>query len=245
MTDQSTSSNQFIIFVKLAMKMIRYNVKVVFANKFIYFVLVALLAFLGLSSIPLIENNVVSEGLVYGFLTFPGLLLIFYPVVYGIQNDDDTKMLELIFGIPNYRYKVWLVRFAIALLISSICIWLLCHLANFALLRISIFDMWLQVMSPIVFMSSLAFMLSTRVRNGNGTAVTVIIVALLFFIFSEPLSYSKWNVFLNPFRELRGNITEAGWSDVIFKNRLYLGVGSVLSLLYAMYNLQFRERFLQ
>lgn len=244
MTAHKTENSQFISTSKLVLKLIRYNIKVVFANKFIYFLIVALLAFVGLSLIPLLENSTVSEGVVYGFLTFPGLLLIFYPVVYGIQNDDDTKMLELIFGIPNYRYKVWLVRFVIALMISAACIWVLCHLANFALLRIGVFDMWREVMAPVTFMSCLAFMLSSKIRNGNGTAVTVVILTLLFFIFSEPLEYSKWNIFLNPFRELRGNVTEAAWSDIIFKNRLYLGVGSILCLLYALYNLQFRERFL-
>lgn len=244
MTENKIQYHQFINFAQMALKLVRYNIKVVFASKFIYFLLMSLVVFIGLSLIVLFESGTVSEGVIYGFLTFPGLLLIFYPVVYGIQNDDDTKMLELIFGIPNYRYKVWLVRFFIALFISSICIYALCHLANFALLRISVFDMWKQVMVPVTFLSCLAFMLSSRIRNGNGTAVTIVIITLIFFIFSEPLSYSKWNVFLNPFRELQGNVTDAGWSDIIFKNRLYLGVGSVLCLLYALYNLQFRERFL-
>lgn len=244
MTENKFQYHQFANFAQMVLKLVRYNIKVVFASKFIYFLLMSLLVFVGLSLIVLFESGTVSEGVIYGFLTFPGLLLIFYPVVYGIQNDDDTKMLELIFGIPNYRYKVWLVRFFIAIFISSICIYGLCHLANFAMLRISVFDMWKQVMAPVTFMSCLAFALSSRIRNGNGTAVTVVIVTLIFFIFSEPLSYSKWNVFLNPFRELQGNVTDAGWSDIIFKNRLYLGVGSILCLLYSLYNLQFRERFL-
>jgi hypothetical protein len=52
----------------------------------------------------------INEGSIYGLLLFPCLLLIFYPVVFGIQNDEDNRILEIIFGIPNYRYKVWGVR---------------------------------------------------------------------------------------------------------------------------------------
>ena len=50
----------------------------------------------------------------------------------------------------------------------------------------------------------MAFMLSTAIRNGNGTAVVMIVFGLMFLILSEPLNKSQWNVFLNPF-ELKGN----------------------------------------
>ena len=38
------------------------------------------------------------------------MLIMFYPIVYNIQNDKDTRMLEIIFGVPDYRYKVYLLR---------------------------------------------------------------------------------------------------------------------------------------
>ena len=52
----------------------------------------------------------INEGLIYNILMFPCLLLIFYPAVFGIQNDEDSRILEILFGIPDYRYKVWGVR---------------------------------------------------------------------------------------------------------------------------------------
>ena len=39
----------------------------------------------------------------YSILLLSGLLLIFYPAAFGIQNDMDTRMIETLFGIPNYR----------------------------------------------------------------------------------------------------------------------------------------------
>ncbi len=41
---------------------------------------------------------------------FPCVLLVFYPAVFGIQNDEDSRILEILFGIPDYKYKVWGVR---------------------------------------------------------------------------------------------------------------------------------------
>ncbi|MGD1960961.1 MAG: hypothetical protein ACFB2Y_19035, partial [Fulvivirga sp.] len=172
----------------------------------------------------------------------PGLLLIFYPMAYGIQNDDDSKMLETIFGIPNYRYKIWLVRFVLTLAVASVILYVLGHIANLTLYRFNILPMLGQVLFPITFISALAFMISTMIKNGNGTAIVVVIVSFIFFIFVEPLQYSPYNVFLNPFSEPR-DMSEFIWLTIIFKNRVYLMVGTALCLLYGMFNLQFREKF--
>jgi len=219
-----------------------YNVKVIFGNKFIYFVVAAFLFFAFIITLTIFDDPDFDESLIYGFLVFPGLLLIFYPMAYGIQNDDDSKMLETIFGIPNYRYKIWLVRFALTIGITGIILIILGNIANVTLFRFSILPMIGQVLFPIIFLSSLGFMLSTLIKNGNGTAIVLVIVSFIFFIFAEPLEYSVYNIFLNPFSEPR-QMSEFIWLTIIYKNRLYLILLSVLCLLYGMFNLQFREKF--
>ena len=188
--------------------LVRYNLKIIFANKFIYFLLAAFLFLVLVVGITIANDATMSSGMVYGFLILPGMLLMFYPIVYGVQNDDDSKMLEIIFGIPNYRYKIWLTRFVIVMGVTFL---------------------------NILFLSILS--------SGNGTAITLVILGLAFFVFSEPLRTSEWNVFLNPFRDPR-NLNQVIWESVIFKNRLYLSIGSALCILYTLYNLQFREKFL-
>ncbi|WP_416865758.1 MAG: hypothetical protein ACMVP2_26005 [Imperialibacter sp.] len=230
-------------YLFLLYRLITYNIKVIFANKFVYFVVAAFLFFGLIITIAIFDDPNFNEAVIYGFLVFPGLLLIFYPMAYGIQNDDDSKMLETIFGIPNYRYKVWLVRFAITAGVAAFILVFLAMIANFTLLRFDLLPMLGQVMFPIVFLSSVAFVVSTLIRNGNGTAIVIVIIAFIFFIFSEPLRYSAYNVFLNPFSEPR-DMSEFIWLTIIFRNRLYLLVATSLCLLYGMYNLQFRERFI-
>lgn len=229
-------------YLLLLYRLMIYNVKVIFGNKFVYFVAAAFLFFAFIIMLSILDDPDFDEALLYGFLVFPGLLLIFYPMAYGIQNDDDARMLETIFGIPNYRYKVWLVRFILTIGIAAVILMILGNIANLTLYRFSILPMVGQVLFPVTFLSSLAFMLSTLIRNGNGTAIVLVIVSFIFFVFSEPLRYSAYNIFLNPFSEPRG-MSEFIWLTVIYKNRLYLVILSVLCLLYGMFNLQFREKF--
>lgn len=229
-------------YLLLLYRLITYNVKVIFGNKFIYFVVAAFLFFAFIIMITIIDDPDFDEAVIYGFLVFPGLLLIFYPMAYGIQNDDDSKMLETIFGIPNYRYKVWLIRFVLTIGIAAMILLVLGNIANLTLYRFDILRMIGQVLFPITFLSSLAFMVSTLIKNGNGTAIVIVIVAFVFFVFAEPLEFSVYNVFLNPFSEPR-QMSEFIWLSIIYKNRLYLMILSVLCLLYGMFNLQFREKF--
>jgi type IV secretory pathway TrbL component len=205
-------------------------------------VVASFLFFAFIITIAIFDDPDFNEAVIYGFLVFPGLLLIFYPMAYGIQNDDDSKMLETIFGIPNYRYKVWLVRFILAVGVAFVILLVLGSIANFTLYRFNLLPMVGQVLFPIIFLSSLAFMLSTLIKNGNGTAIVIVIVSFIFFVFAEPLEYNVYNVFLNPFSEPR-EMSEFIWHSIIFKNRLYLIVASALCLLYGMFNLQFREKF--
>ncbi|MDN5202874.1 hypothetical protein QQ008_15900 [Fulvivirgaceae bacterium BMA10] len=237
-----TSTNNLINYGTLVLKLFQYNIKVIFANKFIYFLVAAVLFFVMLVTIALFDDPVMNEALIFGFLMFPGILLMFYPIAYGIQNDDDSKMLEIIFGIPNYRYKVWLLRFVMIILVVLFNLYLLCLLANFTILQFDIFPMLYRLLFPITFLASLGFMLSTLVKSGNGTAIVMVIVGLIFLIFIEPLEYSAWNIFLNPYGEPR-DMNQTIWMQVVLKNRLYLTIGSIVTLLYAMFNLQSREKF--
>jgi hypothetical protein len=229
-------------YLLLLYRLIIYNVKVIFGNKFVYFVVATFLFYAFIITLTIFDNPDFNEAVIYGFLVFPGLILIFYPIAYGIQNDDDSKMLETIFGIPNYRYKVWLVRFILTIAIAGVILIVLAGLANLTLHQFNIMPMIGQVLFPIAFLSSLGFMLSTLIKNGNGTAIVLVILSFIFFIFSEQLEFSVYNIFLNPFSDPR-DMSEFIWLTIIYKNRVYLTILSMLCLLFGMFNLQFREKF--
>jgi len=229
--------------IQIIISIFRYNVKIIFANKFIYFLLAAVGIFLLVTIINLASSDSnPNEGMVYYLLLVPGLLIVFYPTTFGIQNDVDTRMIEILFGIPNYRYKVWLVRMVLIYVVVSGILLILAVLSSFALVTVPIFDIVFQLMFPIFFLGCLAFMISTVVRNGNGAAVVVIIIGLTFWILSEPLSSSAWNLFLNPF-SVPSEVNEAVWMETTFNNRLYLFIGTIIAILFALLNLQKREKF--
>lgn len=228
--------------IDITKKLTRYNIKVIFGNKFIFFLITAVLFYLLVTVITVFSDSNATPGSVYGLLMFPGLLLVFYPTTFGIQNDVDARMIEIIFGIPNYRYKVWLVRMALIYFVVAAILLILSFLSSFALVSIPVLEMVFQLMFPIFLLGGVAFLFSTLVRNGNGTAVVMVIIGLAFWISSGILEASKWNLFLNPF-SLPEDMNEIIWADMILTNRLVISAVTVVAVLWGLLNLQKREKF--
>lgn len=226
----------------ISIKMIRYNLRIIFANRFIWFLIAAFGFFLFVSIQTVYNGGTLSEGTIYDILIFPGILLIFYPSVFGIQNDDDSRMLEILFGIPNYRYKVWLVRLMMIYILVYIMTVLFAVVASFLLYKIDVFEMAYQLMYPVIFLGSMSFMFSTIIKNGNGTAVVMVLIGVALLILMDAVERTQWNVFLNPF-EIPRNLNEVIWQGTISKNRIFMGVAMIVFVLYGLFNLQKREKF--
>ena len=222
----------------------RYNMKIIFGGKFVYFILAAFIFFLVFGTISALESSDMSIDEVYSLLGFPAILLVFFPSVFGIQSDADQRTLEIIFGIPDYRYKVWLVRYLMILVLVFFLLFPFAGLAYYALLSFPVLKMILQLMVLVFFVSALGFSLSTIVRNGNATAVIMVILGLFLLILADELDESKWNIFLNPFRT-PGDLNEIVWREIIRQNRIIMGIGSVVLILLGLLNLQRREKFLR
>ncbi len=222
----------------------RYNMKIIFGGKFIYFILAAFIFFLIFGTIIALDESELDIGEIYGLLGFPSILLVFYPSVFGIQSDADQRTLEIIFGIPDYRYKVWLVRYAMILVIVFLLLIPFAVLGHWALISFPLFRMIMQLMSLVVFVSAMGFCISTLVKNGNATAVIMVIIGLVFLILTDEIEYSKWNIFLNPF-DTPYEINDIVWQETIRQNRIIMGISSMVMLLLGLLNLQQREKFLR
>ncbi|MCK5067431.1 MAG: hypothetical protein KAR16_08335 [Bacteroidales bacterium] len=222
----------------------RYNMRIIFGGKFIYFILAAFIFFLVFGTIMALDNSEMRIEDIFGLLAFPAILLVFFPSVFGIQSDADQRTLEIIFGIPDYRYKVWLVRYFMILVLVFLLLFPFAGLAYYALVSFPILPMILHLMVLVLFASSLGFCLSTLVKNGNATAVIMVILGLFFLILADELDESKWNMFLNPFSTPR-DLNDIVWREIIRQNRLIMGISSLVFLLLGLLNLQQREKFLR
>ncbi|TAJ13664.1 hypothetical protein DMA11_08105 [Marinilabiliaceae bacterium JC017] len=222
----------------------KYNLKVVFGNKFIYFLGASLIFYFLIALINLFsEESVTVEG-VYFQLMFPAFLLVFFPTTYSIQNDEDSRILEIIFGIPNYRYKVWLIRLVMTLVMVFSFLMLMAFMSSVLLIHVPLWQMTLRLMVPVTFLGMLGFFFSTIIKNGNGTAVVMVVIGLVIWITSEFIPNSKWNVFLNPF-DLPRNMSEAVWTSVVLANQRILLISSFVAVLWGLLNLQKREKFIR
>ncbi len=222
----------------------RYNATQVFAGKFVYFLLLALLVFCTVVVVQTAQEEVPpNAAAIYYYLLVPGVMLVFYPAAYCVQGDVDARMLETLFGIPDYRYKVWLMRLAVQQVVVAGLVLGLAALCQAALADFSIWLMVFHAMFPILFLGSLGFMAATLTRSGNGAAVVLLIVGLCCWMLApELLQGSRWNLYLNPFERLDGYEALDHQTDVFF-NRVYLFVGSGLAVLTGLLKLQKRESF--
>jgi hypothetical protein len=228
----------------LVARVARYNLKIIFGGKFIWFLLAAFGFFAFFMFQRAWNRGEINEGYIYTLLLFPCLLLIFYPVVFGIQNDEDNRILEIIFGIPNYRFKVWGARLLMVYVANYVILVVFAYIARVLLYPVNPFEMAAQLIFPMLFFGNLAFMFSTITRSGNGTAVIMIILGLLSFIFMSQgeIASSFWNPLLNPF-SMPTNAHPIIWHNTLLKSRVFLLVGSVVWLMVGFLNLQNREKF--
>jgi hypothetical protein len=224
-------------------KMVKYNMKVIFGNRFIWFVIAAMAFYFFIAITSIYDGNQMDESFIYGLQITPGLLLIFYPMTFGIQNDLDAGILEILFGIPDYRYKVWLVRLILVFVLVFLMMIGITVMSYYLLAPVNIFEVTWNVMFPIYFLGSLAFLFSTIIKNGNGTAVVMVIIGVGLLVLSEMLQRTMWNIFLNPF-DIPNRLNEMIWKEITLNNRIFLAVGSLLFVLYGLFNLQKREKFI-
>src|SRR5664279_2341686 len=194
-------NNNIYNYLNLVQKMVVYNLRIIFANRFIWFLAGSVVFYLCLSVIYVFDQDVSNMRDLYGVFLFSGILLVFYPAAFGIQNDQDASTIEILFGIPNYRYKVWLVRIVLIFTVAFMIMLVFTFLSSILIVKFRFVNMTAQVMFPVLFLGMMAFMLSTVVRNGNGTAVIMIIFGIIFLMFSDTggMQRSQWNLFLNPY----------------------------------------------
>lgn len=226
-------------------KLCMYNMRIIFAGKFIWFLLVGLVLFFFLMFSAASRGTTLSHGMVYSQLIIPGLLLVFYPSCFGIQNDADHRILELLFGIPNYMYKVWLFRLFMIYAEVYLILVVYAFLARILLYPVAPFLMAAQLMIPVMLFGNMAFLYSTLIRNGNAAAVLSVLTVILALILGNvPLVENKvWDVTINPYEEPE-NINAAIWGVILLKNRIMMVVAGIIFLMSGLLGLQNRGKFL-
>lgn len=220
--------------------------RIIFAGKFIWFLLLGLFLFFFLMFTAAKDGTTLSHGMVYTQLIIPGILLVFYPACFGIQNDADNRILELLFGLPNYMYKVWLLRLVMIYVEVYLILVVYAFIARILLYPVEPFSMAGRLMLPVVLFGNLAFLYSTLIRNGNAAAVLSVLTLILAMILSNmPFVQNKaWDVTINPYEEPE-NINSAIWAVILLKNRIVMIVASIVFLMSGLLGLQNRGKFLQ
>ncbi len=222
----------------------KYNFKILFGGRYLIFMVLSFIFFCYLLFNSAYSGNALTEVVVYANLIFPSLLLIFYPTTYGVQRDEEAKILEIFFCIPNYMYKVWLLRLIFVFIACFANVLLFSYAAHLLLCPVSIFKMTYQTMFVVVLFGSMAFFLSTFIKSGNGVAIVLLgLFALLVFISGSFFENSMWHILINPFDEPT-DIHPDIWQSTLSHSRILLSCCSLGLLLLSLNNLRRRESLL-
>jgi len=241
--DKPTKKRALGRFKSLAV-FFRYNVFTSFSGKFIYVFILAIVLFLLIVFLHVLNNDASpSSEVVFNFLLLPGILLVFYPSAFSIQNDMDSRMLETLFGIPDYRYKIWLVRSLTQYIVIAGLLFVLTVLCRLALAEFPVGSMLFHLMFPVLFIGSLGFMIAALTRSGSGTAVILVLIILFFWIALESVEGSSLYVFHNPF-QIVDQMETLILAETTLLNRIYLLVGAIVTTLFGLLRLQHREKFI-
>jgi len=222
----------------------RYNAANVFSGRAVYFMILASAVFLVVVILNLVSREAVfTSQKIYDLLLIPGILLVFYPAVFAIQNDKDAGMIETLFGIPDYRYKIWLTRYLTLYVMVAALLFVLAVFCRLGLADFPLGKMVLQLMVPVIFLGSLAFFTAGQTGSGLGTAVIMVVIVLSFWLFRGSLEGSSWYLFHNPFTRA-DQIKTMLLAKTTIANRLYLISGSLFLTMLALLRLQKREKFI-
>ncbi|MBN1939752.1 MAG: hypothetical protein JW843_09200 [Candidatus Aminicenantes bacterium] len=223
---------------------IRGNASAAFGGKTVAFVLLAVAVFLAVAALTLLNRRATIDAQhIYDFLLVPALILLFYPAAFALQGDKDAGMIEVLFGIPDYRFKVWLARYLTIYLTVGMWVLVLALLSRIGLAAFPLGRMVLEVMIPILFIGSLAFYLAASTGSGIATSVLLLVVIGLFWLFRDSLAAGPWYLFHNPFVRVE-EIKAMVLAKTTFANRLYLLSGFLVLTLLSLLRLQKREKFI-
>ena len=140
-------------------------------------------------------------------------------------------------------YKVWFARLILIYIEVFLVLLLYGVITYYLVYPINILEMAWQLMFPVLFVGNLAFLFATLTRNGNATAILIIIIGIVIIFLKESFfKETMWDISLNPF-SVPDEIHPVIWASTVLKNRIFLSVGFVVWMMLGLLNLQKREKF--
>ena len=118
------------------------------------------------------------------------------------------------------------------------------YLTNWIVVEVQPVEIAAQALVPAFFIGMCAFMFSTILRNGNGTAVVLIIVGILLFFLDMVLGVSYWNVLMNPY-DIPLEQNPIIFYDTLFYNRIAVMTASIVLLIVGLNSMRKREKFIK
>ena len=234
--------------LKVSFAIFRLNTRIVFSNRFAWFLfgLLAYCIFLYVVNYRSnIYNRMTPNDIYHVLLQLPLIALAVFLNMNLIASEKENRTLEITFTTAGSRIKIWLIRFGSLCLLFFIMAILLSLIGFFFFTDLPIWGFAFHTYVPAFFIAGMVFYFSVKFRSGLAAGMVSAVLLFLMLIFNEALEGTRWSIFFNHYDRPHNRVDPSVWNDWIWQNRIGLIVLGAAFIFAALRAMRHREKLLR
>ncbi|MFC1724393.1 hypothetical protein ACFL4T_02110 [candidate division KSB1 bacterium] len=223
------------------------NIKLLFTNKFFYFILGIILYFGFVCTINYFSDpgdSMPGYAIYIALIFIPMSVLTVFLSAYMLPGEMENNTLESLFSISGSIYKVWIIKISVMYIAISIMILILEILSYFMIADFPFFYTFFMSLFPLYFIGGLTFYFAVKFKSYAAAGILTGIIMILISFVTEPLQFSKFFLYINPIAKPR-DINNYVWTRTLVENRVGMLVFGSLLYYLGLNKLKFREKFMR
>ena len=230
--------------ISIVLLSLKFNYRIVFGRK-VLVLLAGVLIYFAAACIVLnrMEASTLDDAL-FWLVWIPTTVVTVFLSMDLLMSEHSSGVLETLFTVSASRHRIWLIKFAVVMLLSCLLALLLIVLTYLFAVDLPILLTWIYVIPPLVFVASGTVLLSVIFKSGNIAVLLVTAFLLLEVLIRRAGSHRVTYLFHNPF-DKPVDIEPFIWARTVFYNKVFYTAWGCVWFAIALWLIQRRERLLE
>jgi len=233
--------------IKTLFSLIKLNTKVLFSNKFLYFLIGIFLYFGVVCTINYFTDPgdyIKGEHIYIAVLLVPMIILTVFLSALIVPSEIESNTIESLFSVSGSIYKVWIIKIVVMYISLSLLLLILEILSYFMIADFPILKNFVMSLFPLYFIGGMTFFFASKYRSTGVAGIISGIVLLIFMFLAEPLEHSRFFLYLNPMITPR-DINNYVWTRTVIENRIGMVIFGSFFYYLGLSRLKFKEKYIE